>query len=144
MRPYSRNGAGSPIKPYCLRGGGELFGPHHQTGRQNSRTYSPRVSKISDFSFMPFGHIAHGQISGKLICQGVAAVIFQTRGHISITGYEHFYFCFKRLKFVGGTIWGQYSISCMNHASLYDFYRAICLFLLLNGKLNSHANCVFF
>ena len=39
-------------------GGGEgFFGPRHQTGSQNSRTLSPRVSKISDFSFMPFGHI---------------------------------------------------------------------------------------
>ena len=38
-------------------GGGGLFGPHHQTGSQNSRTLSPRVSKISDFLFMPFGHI---------------------------------------------------------------------------------------
>ena len=38
-------------------GGGELFGPHHHTGSQNSRTLSPRVSKISDFFFMPFGHI---------------------------------------------------------------------------------------
>ena len=38
-------------------GGGGLFGPHHQTGTQNSRTLSPRVSKISDFLFMPFGHI---------------------------------------------------------------------------------------
>ena len=34
-----------------------LFGHRHQTGSQNSRTLSPRVSKISDFSFMPFGHI---------------------------------------------------------------------------------------
>ena len=39
-------------------GGGELaFGPRHPTGSQNSRTLSPRVSKFSDFSFMPFGHI---------------------------------------------------------------------------------------
>ena len=37
--------------------GGALFGPHHQTGSQNSRTLSPRVSKISEFFFMPFGHI---------------------------------------------------------------------------------------
>ena len=35
---------------------GGLFGPCYQTGSQNSRTLSPRVSKISDFSFMPFGH----------------------------------------------------------------------------------------
>ena len=39
------------------KGGGGLFGPHHQTGSQNSRTLSPRVSKISEFFFMPFGHI---------------------------------------------------------------------------------------
>ena len=38
-------------------GGGGLSGPHHQTGSQNSRTLSPRVSKISDFFFMPFRHI---------------------------------------------------------------------------------------
>ena len=38
-------------------GGGGLFDPHHQTGSQNSTTLSPRVSKISDFFFMPFGHI---------------------------------------------------------------------------------------
>ena len=38
-------------------GGGGLFGPRHQTGSQNSTTLTPRVSKISDFSFMPFGHI---------------------------------------------------------------------------------------
>ena len=37
--------------------GGGLFGPHHQTGSQNSRTLSPRVSKISDFFFMPFEQI---------------------------------------------------------------------------------------
>ena len=36
---------------------GGLFGPHHQTGSQNSKTLSPRVS-----------------------CQGVVAVIFRTRG----------------------------------------------------------------
>ena len=32
-------------------GGGGAFGPRHQTGIQNSRTLSPGVSKISDFSF---------------------------------------------------------------------------------------------
>ena len=38
-------------------GGGGAFGPHHQTGSKNSRTLSPGVSKIYDFSFMLFGHI---------------------------------------------------------------------------------------
>ena len=38
-------------------GGGGFFGPRHQTGSKNSRTLSPRVSKISGFSFMLFGHI---------------------------------------------------------------------------------------
>ena len=38
-------------------GEGGLFGPCHQTGSQNSRILSPRISKISDFSFMLFGHI---------------------------------------------------------------------------------------
>ena len=38
-------------------GGGGLFGLRHQTGSQNSKTLSPRLSKISDFFFMPFGHI---------------------------------------------------------------------------------------
>ena len=38
-------------------GGGGLFGLRHQTGSQNSRTLSPRLVKISDFSFMLFGHI---------------------------------------------------------------------------------------
>ena len=38
-------------------GGGGLFGPHHQAGSQNPRTLSHRVSKISDFFFMLFGHI---------------------------------------------------------------------------------------
>ena len=38
-------------------GGVGLFGPHHQTGSQDSRTISPRDTTISDFFFMPFGHI---------------------------------------------------------------------------------------
>ena len=37
--------------------GGGLFVPHDQTGSQNSRTLLPRVSKIPDFFFMPFGHL---------------------------------------------------------------------------------------
>ena len=37
-------------------GGGGEAGPHHQTGSQNSRTLSPRVSKIYDF-FIPCGQI---------------------------------------------------------------------------------------
>ena len=45
------------FNPIAYGGGGGLFGPRHQTGSQNSRTLSPRVSKISDFSFMPYGHI---------------------------------------------------------------------------------------
>ena len=55
---------------YGEGGGGGLFGLLHQTGSQNSRILSARVFKISDFSFMPLEHI-----SGKFICQGVAAVI---------------------------------------------------------------------
>ena len=58
-------------------GGGGLA----RTISQNSRTLSPGVSKISDFSFMPFGHMHCGEISGQLICQGDAAVIFRTRDH---------------------------------------------------------------
>ena len=50
-------------------GGGGIFGPHHQTGSQNSRTLSPRVSKISDFFFYAFWTHC-GKTSGRLICQG--------------------------------------------------------------------------
>ena len=39
-----------------MGGGGGLFGLCHQTGSQNSRSLSPGVSKISDFTFTPFGH----------------------------------------------------------------------------------------
>ena len=58
-------------------GGGGLFG---QTGSQNSRTLSPRISKISDFVFMFFGHIV-AKFRVDLSARGVAVVIFQTRGH---------------------------------------------------------------
>ena len=37
-------------------GGGGSCDPRHQTGSQNSRTLSPRVSKISDFFFMLLGY----------------------------------------------------------------------------------------
>ena len=38
-------------------GGGGLFGPRHQTVSHNSRTLSSRLPKLSDFSFLLFGHI---------------------------------------------------------------------------------------
>ena len=59
-------------------GGGGHFGPCHQTGSQNSRTLSPRVSKISDFSLMHLGHIV---AKFQVFARGIAAVIFRTRGH---------------------------------------------------------------
>ena len=34
---------------FASGGGGGLLGPHHQTGSLNSRTLSPRISKISDW-----------------------------------------------------------------------------------------------
>ena len=40
-----------------MRGGGGLFGPCHQTVSHNSRTLSSRLPKLSDFSFLLFGHI---------------------------------------------------------------------------------------
>ena len=45
------------LKHLTLLPMGGAFWSHHQTGSQNSRTLSPRVSKISDFFFMPLGHI---------------------------------------------------------------------------------------
>ena len=60
---------------------GEELGLRHQPESQNSTTLSPKVSKISDFSFWPFGHIlAKFQVNW---CggRGVAAVIFWTKGH---------------------------------------------------------------
>ena len=38
-------------------GGGGLSGPRHQTVSHNSRTLSSRLPKLSDFSFLLFGHI---------------------------------------------------------------------------------------
>ena len=38
-------------------GGGELYGPRHQTVSHNSRTLSSRLPKLSDFSFLLFGQI---------------------------------------------------------------------------------------
>ena len=41
-----------------MGGGGKLFGPHHQTVSQNSRTpFRSRLPKLSDLSFLLFGHI---------------------------------------------------------------------------------------
>ena len=53
-----------------------LFGPPHQTDSRNSRTLLPRISKMSDFFFMPLGQIVE-KFQVKLIYQGVAAIIFQ-------------------------------------------------------------------
>ena len=64
---------------YGRRGEG-LFGLRHQAGSQNSRTLLHRVSKISDFSFMPFGHIVP-KFQVNVSARGVAAVIFPTGGH---------------------------------------------------------------
>ena len=55
-------------------GGGGLFGPRHQTSSHNSVTLSPRVFKISDFSFMPFGHIVP-KVQVNRSARVVAAVI---------------------------------------------------------------------
>ena len=45
------------LLPWGGVGGRRCFGPRHHTGSQKSRTLSLGVSKISDFSCMPFGHI---------------------------------------------------------------------------------------
>ena len=61
-------------------GGGGLFGLSHQTVSHNSRILSSRLPKLSDFSFLLFGHIAP-KFQVNRSSRGVAAVIFQTRGH---------------------------------------------------------------
>ena len=57
-------------------GGGGGVGPHHQTGSQNSRTLSPKVSKISDFFFMPFGHIV-AKFQVDLSARGLVQSFFE-------------------------------------------------------------------
>ena len=74
--------------------GGGGGGGGFWTGSQNSRTLSPRVSKISDFSFIYAFWTHCSKISGKLICQGVAAIIYGTRGHEKYA-IETFLFLFK-------------------------------------------------
>ena len=79
---------------------GGLFGPHHLTGSQNSRTLSLRVYKISDFFFMPFGHIvAKFQVDWS--ARGLLQSFFEQEV-MKNKGYEYFCFCLKWLKFVAG------------------------------------------
>ena len=91
------------LNPIAYReggGGGGRGGPCHQTGSQNSRTLSLRVSKVSDFSFMPFGHIvAKFQVNWS--ARGLLQSFFEQE-IMKNKGYEHFYFCLKWLKLVGG------------------------------------------
>ena len=61
-RPSLVKGVGSKrlgkgrVNPIAYGGGG-LFGLCHQTVSHNSRTLSSRLPKLSDFSFLLFGHI---------------------------------------------------------------------------------------
>ena len=80
-------------------GGGGLFGPHHQTGSQNSRTLSPRVTKISDFFFYDFLH-TFWQNFRKIDLPGGGGGFEQEV--MKNKGYERFCFCLNRLKFVEG------------------------------------------
>ena len=81
----------------CVCVGGGLFGPHHQTGSQNSGTLSPRVSKISDFFLCLFDTL-----------WGLLQSFFEQE-IMKNKGYDQ-YFLFKMTEIYrggGGTIWGQ-------------------------------------
>ena len=63
---FSMQATGRRINPIACggrEGGGASWPAPSAWQPEPARTLSPRVSKISDFSFMPF-------VSGKLICQG--------------------------------------------------------------------------
>ena len=73
-------------------GGGEGEGLLTHTIKLATRTLSPRVSKISDLFYALWTY--SGEISDKMICQGVVAVIFRTKGHEKL-GKWAFLFLFR-------------------------------------------------
>ena len=89
---YPSNGKNNPIA-YGEGGGGGGVGTHHQTGSYNFRTLSPRVSKISDFFFMPLDTLWQNfrwiDLPGGLLQSFFEQEVMKNKG------YEHFCFCLK-------------------------------------------------